>query len=55
MLHQITTGTTGADWAAICTSAPSMGRFTFYSNMFCGFSQVHVDENEFTVRILGVN
>lgn len=32
-----------------------MGRYYYAQNVYHGFSQVHVDENEFTVRMLGVN
>jgi hypothetical protein len=55
VLNQITNGASGDRLYKICSNVPSMGRFTFYSDIYHGFSQVHVDENEFTVRILGVN
>ena len=32
-----------------------MGRYKYAQNVYHGFSQVHVDEHEFTVRMLGVN
>ncbi len=32
-----------------------MGRYRYTQNKYHGFSQVHVDEKEFTVRFLGVN
>lgn len=32
-----------------------MGRYKYAQNTYHGFSQVHVDEHEFTVRFLGVN
>lgn len=32
-----------------------MGRYQYASNRYHGFSQVHVDPNELTVRILGVD
>ena len=32
-----------------------MGRYRYAQNKYHGFSQVHVDEHEFTVRFLGVD
>ena len=32
-----------------------MGRYRYAQNTYHGFSQVHVDEQEFTIKMLGVN
>ncbi|CDW81744.1 acid phosphatase [Stylonychia lemnae] len=54
-LHQFTTGSTGFDLYLVCPALPSMGRYKYTQNIYHGFSQVHVDENEFTVKFLGVD
>jgi hypothetical protein len=54
-LHQVTSGSTGDNFTEVCSTRPSMGRYRFINNKQHGFSHVHVDENQFTVKIMGID
>ena len=54
-IHQITTGTTGFDLYPICLNRPSMGRWRYTQNKLHGFTQVHADVDQISLKIKGVD